>query len=82
MQSYICLVMNGGRLRALGIECADDADALEQATTILNSQPSNQSVEIWHGGRFVTQAESNYSDLSAESNSYPNKRLNSNSGVP
>ena len=74
MEAYICLIMNGTRLRAFGIECANDADALEQATVVLNSQPSNQSVEIWHCGRFVGQAENCCSDLSGEGDRYTNSR--------
>ena len=74
MQAYICLVMNGTRLRAFGIEGVDDADALEQATVVLNSQPSNQSVEIWHCGRFVGQAENSCSSLPDGSDCYLNNR--------
>ena len=74
MEAYICLIMNGARLRAFGIECADDVDALEHTTAILNSQPSNRTVEIWHGGRFVGQAENNCTDLPSESDTYANSR--------
>jgi hypothetical protein len=58
MDAYICLIMNGARLRAFGIECADDAAAVEQASTALKSQPTSQSVEIWQGGRFVGKLQS------------------------
>jgi hypothetical protein len=71
MEAYICLIMNGARFHAFGIQCANDADALEQVTAILNSQASNQFVEVWHCGRLT---ESNCSDLSGESDSYPNSR--------
>jgi hypothetical protein len=72
MEAYICLVLNGGRLRAFGIECLDDAVAVEQATTILRSQPSNQSVEIWRHGRCVGSVENNGSDMHGDA--YPNSR--------
>jgi hypothetical protein len=62
MDAYICLIMNGARLRAFGIECADDAAAVEQATTALNSHPGNRSIEIWQSGRFVGKLKSGYAE--------------------
>lgn len=62
MQAYVCLVFNGARVRAFGIEGADDTDALEQAAAVLNSQPSYQTVEIWLGGRLVGKVENGHSE--------------------
>jgi len=74
METYVCQIMNGARLRAFGIECADDADALARATAILNSQPSNRTVEIWRQGRCVGRVENNCTDLPSESDTYANSR--------
>ena len=48
--------MSGENMQAVQTyECADDAEVILKASSLLDSKPEHQSVEIWEGKRLVAR---------------------------
>lgn len=56
MQRYRCYLMSGEHIQAVQTyECADDAEVILKAGTLLKSKPEHPAIEIWEGKRLVAR---------------------------
>ena len=56
MQRYRCYLMSGEHIQAVQTyECADDAEVILKAGTLLKSKPEHPAIEIWKGKRLVAR---------------------------
>jgi hypothetical protein len=54
VSGYRGYFMSGEHIQAVqNFECADDAEVILKAGTLLNSKPQHPAIEIWEGKRLV-----------------------------
>jgi hypothetical protein len=66
VSGYRCFLMSGETIQAVQTyECADDAEVILKAKTLLDSKPEHAAVEIWEGKRWVARLTRNPTDRSS-----------------
>ncbi|NJO35633.1 MAG: hypothetical protein HC869_23725 [Rhodospirillales bacterium] len=69
MTGYRCFLMSGEHIQAVQTcECADDAEVILKARTLLDSKPEHPALEIWEGSRLVARLTRNPTGETSQQN--------------